>query len=218
MKLTTVGAPAPHVTETTVTRADAPKVLEYMGWLRHPVGTRSLWWRHAPDAVAQHRSPLHLNGRCRLAHLFRCSGSPSQRNSHRPHGRPRGDEVRRLAATERRVRQAVSCRNAQRAAPACSKVMNGGNDHERCHQTLDCSRHPHRLQHSDTRGYIEVTSIREISWEDLSDKLARDTGFKNLVDMMRTAKHGTGQHLYYIRFRYVTGPTRAANTIRKRVR
>lgn len=67
-------------------------------------------------------------------------------------------------------------------------------------------------------GYIEVTSIREISWEDLSDKLARDTGFKNLVDMMRTAKHGTGQHVYYIRFRYVTGPTRAANTIRKRVR
>jgi uncharacterized protein YndB with AHSA1/START domain len=29
VKLTTVGAPAPHVTETTVTRADAPRVLEY---------------------------------------------------------------------------------------------------------------------------------------------------------------------------------------------
>jgi uncharacterized protein YndB with AHSA1/START domain len=29
VKLTTVGAPAAHVTETTVTRADAPKVLEY---------------------------------------------------------------------------------------------------------------------------------------------------------------------------------------------
>jgi uncharacterized protein YndB with AHSA1/START domain len=29
VKLTTVGAPAPHVTETTVTRADAPTVLEY---------------------------------------------------------------------------------------------------------------------------------------------------------------------------------------------
>jgi uncharacterized protein YndB with AHSA1/START domain len=31
VKLTTVGAPALHVTETTVTRADAPRVLEY-GW------------------------------------------------------------------------------------------------------------------------------------------------------------------------------------------
>jgi uncharacterized protein YndB with AHSA1/START domain len=29
VKLSTVGAPTPHVTETTVTRADAPKVLEY---------------------------------------------------------------------------------------------------------------------------------------------------------------------------------------------
>ena len=29
MKLTTVGAPAPHVTETQVARADAPNVLEY---------------------------------------------------------------------------------------------------------------------------------------------------------------------------------------------
>src|SRR3972149_10971832 len=29
VKLTTVGAPTPHVTETTVRRADAPKVLEY---------------------------------------------------------------------------------------------------------------------------------------------------------------------------------------------
>jgi uncharacterized protein YndB with AHSA1/START domain len=31
VKLTTVGAPGPHVTETKVTRADAPRVLEY-GW------------------------------------------------------------------------------------------------------------------------------------------------------------------------------------------
>src|SRR6185436_13220026 len=29
VKLTTVGAPTPHVTETRVTRADAPKMLEY---------------------------------------------------------------------------------------------------------------------------------------------------------------------------------------------
>ena len=31
VKLTTVGAPGPHITETKVTRADAPKMLEY-GW------------------------------------------------------------------------------------------------------------------------------------------------------------------------------------------
>ena len=61
VKLTWVGTPTPLVSETKVTRADAPKVLEYG---RYPVGTRSLWWRHAPDAVAQHRSPLHRHGCC----------------------------------------------------------------------------------------------------------------------------------------------------------
>ena len=108
VKLTTVGAPTPHVTETTVTRADAPKLLEY-GWGGNDMrweleafggGTRLTLWH-------QHRSPLHLDGCCRVAHLFRCSGSPSRRNSHRPHRRRRGDEVRRLAAAERGVRQAV---------------------------------------------------------------------------------------------------------------
>ena len=95
VKLTTVGAPTPNLTETKVTRADAPRRSSTMGWLRYAVGTRSLRWRHAPHAVDQHRSPLHLHGRCRVAHLFRCSGSPSRRNSHRPHRRRRRDEVRR---------------------------------------------------------------------------------------------------------------------------
>jgi uncharacterized protein YndB with AHSA1/START domain len=52
VKLTTVGAPAPHVTETTVTRADAPKALEYkwggndMRWELEPLdgGTRLTLW------------------------------------------------------------------------------------------------------------------------------------------------------------------------------
>ena len=52
VKLTTVGAPAPHVSETTVTRADAPKLLEYtwggyqMRWELEPAGagTRLTLW------------------------------------------------------------------------------------------------------------------------------------------------------------------------------
>ena len=51
-------------------------------------------------------------------------------------------------------------------------------------------------------GCIEVTSIREITWEDLNDRLARDTGFNNLIDLMKTAKHGAGQRVYYVQFRY----------------
>ena len=52
VKLTTVGAPQPHVTETTVTRADRPRVLEYnwggndMKWELEPHagGTRLTLW------------------------------------------------------------------------------------------------------------------------------------------------------------------------------
>jgi uncharacterized protein YndB with AHSA1/START domain len=50
-KLTTVGAPSPHVTETRVTRADAPRLLEYswggdMRWELEALGdgTRLTLW------------------------------------------------------------------------------------------------------------------------------------------------------------------------------
>lgn len=55
VKLTTVGAPQPHVTETTVTRADAPKLLEYswggndLRWKLEPLssgGTRLTLWHN----------------------------------------------------------------------------------------------------------------------------------------------------------------------------
>jgi hypothetical protein len=59
-------------------------------------------------------------------------------------------------------------------------------------------------------GQIKVTSIRQILWEDLTDKLARDTGFKNLIDLMKIAKHGSGQNIYYIRFQYVSDSDRTA--------
>ena len=53
-KLTTVGAPTPQVSETTVTRADAPNVLEYnwgaqdIRWQLEPfgVGTRLTLWHY----------------------------------------------------------------------------------------------------------------------------------------------------------------------------
>jgi uncharacterized protein YndB with AHSA1/START domain len=53
-RLTTVGAPGPHVTETTVTRAEAPRLLEYnwggndMRWQLEAVGggTRLTLWHN----------------------------------------------------------------------------------------------------------------------------------------------------------------------------
>ena len=56
VKLTTVGTPGPHVTETTVTRADAPRALEYnwgggdIRWELEPLGggTRLTLWSSIP--------------------------------------------------------------------------------------------------------------------------------------------------------------------------
>jgi hypothetical protein len=57
-------------------------------------------------------------------------------------------------------------------------------------------------------GHIQVTSVREIAWGDLNDRVARDTGFRNLIDMLKTAKHGSGSRVYYVRFEYRDEPER----------
>jgi len=69
VKLTTVGAPSPHVTETTVTRADAPSVLEYnwggfdMRWELEPSdgGTRmTLWTNIARGFISMGAAGWHI--------------------------------------------------------------------------------------------------------------------------------------------------------------
>ncbi len=72
VKLSTVGTPKPQVSETTVKRAEAPRLLEY-DWGGNDIRweLEAAWRRNAPDAVAQHQSPLHRVGRRGLAHLLR---------------------------------------------------------------------------------------------------------------------------------------------------
>ena len=69
VKLTTVGAPAPHVTETTVTRADPPKALEYkwggfdMRWELEDLGggTRlTLWTNIGHRFIAMGAAGWHI--------------------------------------------------------------------------------------------------------------------------------------------------------------
>jgi uncharacterized protein YndB with AHSA1/START domain len=67
--LTTVGAPGPHVTQTTITRADAPERLEYtwggfdMRWQLEPIagGTRlTLWTNIDRRYIAMGAAGWHL--------------------------------------------------------------------------------------------------------------------------------------------------------------
>lgn len=51
-------------------------------------------------------------------------------------------------------------------------------------------------------GRIVVTSIREISFDDITETLAKDSGFLSVFDLMKTAKHGAGRIIYFVKFHY----------------
>ena len=77
--------------------AEAARV--QLGRQRPPVGARAARQRHAPHAVAQHRSPLHLVGRRGLAHLLRRAGSASSAGD--PIGRIVGVEAMKFEGWQR---------------------------------------------------------------------------------------------------------------------
>lgn len=52
-------------------------------------------------------------------------------------------------------------------------------------------------------GQIVVDSIVPIHLADISDDLARESGFSGVKDLLETAKHGSGSRVYLIRFRYL---------------
>jgi hypothetical protein len=51
-------------------------------------------------------------------------------------------------------------------------------------------------------GAVEVTSMRRIELTDITPKLARDSGFAGVVDLLKIAKHGPGEKVYLIEFEY----------------
>lgn len=51
-------------------------------------------------------------------------------------------------------------------------------------------------------GFIDVTSVREISLSDITPTLARKSGFAGVVDLLKTAKHGAGENVYLVEFTY----------------
>jgi hypothetical protein len=57
-------------------------------------------------------------------------------------------------------------------------------------------------------GHIEVSSIRQITLEDITPQLARASGFKGVVDLLKIAKHGPGNNIYLVGFRYRDGPAK----------
>ena len=58
-------------------------------------------------------------------------------------------------------------------------------------------------------GEIEVEAILPIQLRNITAALARKSGFANVADLLATAKHGRGESVYLVHFRYVP-PRRSA--------
>src|ERR1035437_3056845 len=52
-------------------------------------------------------------------------------------------------------------------------------------------------------GEIEVDSIEQIGFQEITPMLARESGFLGVIDLLKVAKHGKGENIYLVRFHYV---------------
>jgi hypothetical protein len=52
-------------------------------------------------------------------------------------------------------------------------------------------------------GHIVVDSIAPMAVTDITYELARESGFESVDDLMRIARHGSGDNVYLIRFHYL---------------
>jgi len=52
-------------------------------------------------------------------------------------------------------------------------------------------------------GRIVVESIEEIRLKDITNDLARESGFESVEDLLSVARHGKGKKVYLIRFYYM---------------
>ena len=63
-------------------------------------------------------------------------------------------------------------------------------------------------------GHVVVESLEEISLENVTDDLARESGFQSAADLQSVVKHGPEENVYLIRFHYL--PPGASDTPERR--
>jgi hypothetical protein len=52
-------------------------------------------------------------------------------------------------------------------------------------------------------GWIEIESIEEITLGDITPDLAQESGFASRAALLETARHGSGENVYLVRFRFL---------------
>ncbi len=57
-------------------------------------------------------------------------------------------------------------------------------------------------------GEIEIDSVASIGLPDITPELARASGFLGVLDLLKVAKHGSGDNIYLVRFHYIPPGTK----------
>ena len=52
-------------------------------------------------------------------------------------------------------------------------------------------------------GHVVVDSITPIRMKEITQDLARESGFASVKDLLQVAKHGSGKRVFLIRFHYL---------------
>jgi len=52
-------------------------------------------------------------------------------------------------------------------------------------------------------GHVVVDSIERIEKSDITNDLARESGFDSVADLLKVAQHGRGDKVFLIRFHYL---------------
>jgi len=52
-------------------------------------------------------------------------------------------------------------------------------------------------------GAIIIDSIEPITLQDITQDLAIESGFQSRSDLLKVAKHGSGDNVYLVRFHYI---------------
>lgn len=51
-------------------------------------------------------------------------------------------------------------------------------------------------------GHVVIDSIESIALDQITGELARRSGFLGVVDLLKTARHGSGEKVYLVTFHY----------------
>jgi hypothetical protein len=59
-------------------------------------------------------------------------------------------------------------------------------------------------------GEIEIEEVTPITLEEITFEHARASGFNSVADLLKVARHGSGDNVYLIRFHYIPPRTRVS--------